>query len=117
MNHNLVNVTYLINELKSDYVSEQLDSYRTGTTIPMIKKDDFLEVVIKLPPIEEQKAKVQGITEVSKRIEKLHNERNALANSKAILEFNEFASLKHTLGRPRQNILDWSNNIHHFFTY
>ena len=30
------------------------------------------------------------------------------------MQFNEFASLKHTLGRPRQNILDWTDNLLHF---
>jgi type I restriction enzyme M protein len=32
------------------------------------------------------------------------------------MQFNEFASLKHTLGRPRQNILDWSDNLLDFLS-
>lgn len=111
----LADAAYLINELHSDYVEEQLASYRQGTTIPMIRRDDFLEIVIKLPSIEEQRAKVSGLREISEKIQQLQTERNALAHGVKLKEFNEFASLKHTLGRPRQNILGWSKNLSNFF--
>jgi len=116
LDNEIADTAYLINELQSDYVLEQLDSYRTGTTIPMIRRDDLLEVVIKLPSLEEQKAKMLGILEVSNRIEMLQKERNTLAHGKASTDYSEFASLKHTLGRPRQNILDWSDNLIHFLS-
>lgn len=106
-----VDTAYLINELKSEYVQKQLDSYRLGSTIPFIRQSDLLEVVIKLPSLEEQKAKIQGIYEVATKIKVLQEERNALVHDKAMKDYNEFASLKHTLGRPRQNILDWSDNL------
>ncbi|MDF4221087.1 N-6 DNA methylase [Maribacter sp. M208] len=115
VDENLVDIGYLINELQADYVEEQLESYRQGAAIPMIRKDDLLEIVIKLPTLEEQRAKIQGITELSNKIKLLQQERNALAHGKEIGQFNEFASLKHTLGRPRQNILDWTDNLFHFF--
>lgn len=106
-----VDIAYLINELQSEYVQKQLDSYRLGAAIPFIKRSDLLEVIIKLPSLEEQKAKIQGIFEVAKKIKVLQEERNELVHGKAINKFNEFASLKHTLGRPRQNILDWTDNL------
>jgi type I restriction enzyme M protein len=106
-----VDKAYLINELQSAYVQKQLDSYRLGATIPFIRQNDLLEVAIKLPSLEEQRAKVQGIYELANKIKTLQEERNALAHGKAVKDFNEFASLKHTLGRPRQNILDWSDNL------
>lgn len=111
VNESRVDISYLINELQSEYVQKQLDSYRLGAAIPFIRQSDLLEVVIKLPSLKEQKAKVQGIYELVKKIKVLQEERNALAHGKAIKDFNEFASLKHTLGRPRQNILDWSDNL------
>jgi len=114
INEKLADTAYLINELHADYVEEQLASYRQGATIPMIRRDDLLEVVVKLPSLEEQKAKVQGIVEISDKIKILQRERNALAHGKEARQFNEFASLKHTLGRPRQNILDWTDNLLHF---
>ena len=114
VNEEIADMTYLINELHADYVEEQLASYRQGASIPMIRRDDLLEVVIKLPSLEEQRAKVQGILELSGKIDILQRERNALAHGKEARQFNEFASLKHTLGRPRQNILDWTDNLLHF---
>jgi type I restriction enzyme M protein len=117
INEALADKSYLINELHADYVQEQLESYRLGASVmPIIRKDDLMEVVIKLPSIEEQRAKVQGIYELSDKIKSLQQERNALAHGTTIKQFNEFASLKHTLGRPRQNILDWSDNLLDFLT-
>ncbi len=111
----IVDKAYLINELHADYVQEQLESYQLGAVMPFIRIDDLMEVVIKLPSLEEQKAKVQGIYELSDKIKSLQAERNALVHGSSLTQFNEFASLKHTLGRPRQNILDWSDNLLHFF--
>ncbi len=114
VNESKVEIAYLINELHTDYVQEQLESFRSGTTVPFIKKDDLLEIVIKLPSLEEQRAKIQGISEISDKIKSLVEEQNALEHDKSIKQSNEFASLKHTLGRPRQNILDWSDNLIHY---
>lgn len=111
----IVDKAYLINELHADYVQNQLISLQKGATIPFISKDDLLKIVIKLPSIVEQKAKVQGLSELSEKIKLLQVERNALAHGSSIKQFNEFASLKHTLGRPRQNILGWTKNMIRFF--
>jgi len=116
VNEAIADKAYLIYELHADYVQEQLESYRLGATIPIIRKEDLMEIVIKLPSIEEQRAKIQGIYELSDKIKMLQEERNALAHGKNRKQFNEFASLKHTLGRPRQNILDWSDNLLEFLT-
>jgi len=116
VNEAIADKAYLISELHADYVQEQLESYRLGASVmPFIRRDDLMEVVIKLPSLEEQGAKVEGINELSDKIKRLQEERNALAHGKTIKQFNEFASLKHTLGRPRQNILDWSDNLLDFF--
>jgi len=116
VNQNIADTAYLINELHPAYVKEQLDSYRIGTGIQRIRKDDLLNVIIKLPSLKEQKAKVQGLRELSAKIGELQKERNALVHGKASVQYSEFASLKHTLGRPRQNILDWTDNLLHFLS-
>lgn len=117
VNETIADKAYLINELHADYVQEQLESYRLGGSVmTFIRRDDLMEVVIKLPTIEEQRAKVQGIYELSGNIKNLQEERNALTHGKYLKQFSEFASLKHTLGRPRQNILDWSDNLLDFLT-
>lgn len=111
----IADVAYLASELHADYVEQQLDGFRQGAAVPFIRRDDLLEVKIKLPSIEEQRAKVAGLKEISEKIRQLQSERNALAHGINAKEFNEFASLKHTLGRPRQNILGWSKNLARFF--
>ncbi len=111
-----VNSTYLINELDADYVKEQLEGYSTTGSIPSIRKADILKIVVKLPSIQEQEGKVQGLFELSDKIKSLEAERNALAHGQTLKKFDEFASLKHSLGRPRQNILDWADNILDFLT-
>ena len=117
VNEAIADKAYLINELHADYVQEQLEAYRLGASvIPFIRKEDLMEVVIKLPSLQEQRAKIQGVYELSDKIKSLQEEHNALAHGKTIMQFNEFASLKHTLGRPRQNILDWSDNLLDFLT-
>jgi type I restriction enzyme M protein len=103
VNESEVDTTYLINELNTEYVRDQLESLRLGTSVvPSIRKDDFLEVSVKIPSLLEQKAKAQIIHELSGKIKKLQNERNSLVHGTTITNFNEFASLKHTLGTPRQ---------------
>ncbi|SEW51623.1 N-6 DNA methylase [Chitinophaga arvensicola] len=114
VNKTLVNSQYLVNELRSDYVQAQLESYRLGDVIPYIRRDDLLKIKVKLPSIKEQIAKVQGLDELSNKIRSLLEERNALAHGNSTSRFNEFASLRHTLGRPRQNIMDWTDNLLHF---
>ena len=114
VNEAIADKAFLINELHADYVQEQIDAYSLGTVMHYIRKDDLLKVVIKLPTLQEQRAKVQGINELSDKIKSLQIERDAMAYGKSLEQFSEFASLKHTLGRPRQNILDWSDNLLHF---
>ena len=115
VNEKIADTAYLINELYADYVIEQLEAYRMGDAIQSIRRYDLMKVVVKLPSIEEQRAKVQGLFELTDKINTLQSERNALTHGSLIKQFNEFASLKHTLGRPRQNILGWAKNMIRFF--
>ncbi len=115
VNEDIADIAYLINELHSDYVQKQLDLYRINSVIPIIRKDDLLEIKIKLTSIEEQRAKVQGIQELSDKIKSLEFERDTVARGNKLIQFNEFASLKHTLGAPRQNILSYTEALINFF--
>jgi type I restriction enzyme M protein len=74
-----------------------------------------MDVRIKIPSLNEQKAKVQGINQLAKKFKELQTERNALVHGIRTKQFDEFASLKHTLGTPRQNILGWTKNLSKFF--
>lgn len=107
----IADYAYVINELHADYVQEQLESYRMGATIPFIRRDDLLEVLIKLPSLEEQRAKVQGITELSYKIKLLQDERNALAHGVSSKLYESVSTIKHSLGKPLLNIGSSLRNI------
>jgi len=115
VNENQLDPAFLINEMYADYVLDQLSALRIGVNIPMIRKNDLLSVKIVLPSLQEQRAKVAGILEISDKINQLQEESNALAHGMGERQFNEFASLKHTLGTPRQNILSYAEAIIGFF--
>ena len=55
-----VDIPYLIHELNSEYIAMQIDSLRLSTVIPTIRVKDFLDIKIKLPSLEEQKAMALG---------------------------------------------------------
>ncbi len=153
-----VDPEYLISELKAEYVTKQITKLRVNTFIPYIRKEDILSIKIKLPSLQEQKAKVLGLNESVNKLkesfinywyESKYNISNwenknlqnyfdkALYNTllnnfntnfndinyyKIILDSfsekrysEEFDSLKHTLGRPRQNILSYAESLINYF--
>jgi len=92
-------------------VQEQLDAYRIGTTVPYIRKGDLLEVSIKFPKLEEQKAKMKGILEISDKIRLLQEERDALAQGLSDKLYESASTIKHSLGKPLLNIGSSLRNI------
>lgn len=116
-----VDVSYLINELHSEYAADQIESFKTGVIVPTIRRVDLLEIKIKLPDLynqnkyteslNEQKAKVEGLKEASVRMKLLEAERNALAHGLGNLVYENFASIKHSLGKPLLNIGSSLRNI------
>jgi type I restriction enzyme M protein len=111
INESIVDYGFLINELKSDYVQEQLESFRMGATIPFIRRDDLLEVAIKLPSLEEQKAKVQGIYELSREIKILQDKLSLQIVGESQTKYEKESALKHRLGTPLMNIGSSLRNI------
>lgn len=116
INDKLVDPAYLINELHADYVEKQFSSYKTGSVIPRIREKDLLEVIVRLPSLEAQRAKIQGVAELSEQVKSLQNEQDIFAYEEATKQFDEFASLKHTLGTPRENISAWTENLIDFLS-
>lgn len=116
-----VDVGYLINELNSSYVSEQADAFRTGAVILNLRKEDLLNIKIKLPiyhnqlqfgkSLEEQRAKVQGVLEALRSDKKkelmLFEKIHGLENE--IVEQNTY--LRHTLAGPTSNLIGSVANI------
>ena len=116
INDKLAVPAYLINELHADYVKKQFSSYKTGGVIPRIREKDLLEVIVKLPSLEAQRAKIQGVAELSDQVKALQREQDIFAYEEASKQFDEFASLKHTLGTPRENISAWTENLIDFLS-
>ncbi len=97
-----VNIAYLINELQADYVQKQLDSYRLGSAIPFIRKSDLLEVVIKLPSIEEQKKKYYSLAD--EYIKSKVQESKIEFNERRIDIKDENSFLRHQIAGSLKNI-------------
>jgi type I restriction enzyme M protein len=106
-----VDIGYLINELHSDYVSEQVESLRVGITVPNLKKDDLLSIKIHVISIKEQLSKISGFKEAAVKIKLLEAEKNALAYGFGNLLYENSASLKHSMGKPLLNIGSSLRNI------
>lgn len=76
INTQKVDIEYLLYELFSEYVSRQIKSFKGGSTIPYITKNDLLKVRIKLPSLEQQKEivlsrKTEFVLTEEKKLEKL----------------------------------------------
>lgn len=77
INDAMATVAYVIGQLQSDKVKEQIESYRTGTTVPMLRKDDLLNIKIDLPSLEEQRKIYYEATErYLKTVQEAVNENN-----------------------------------------
>lgn len=76
---------FLAYELKEPYVQQQLEYYRKGTTIPRVSLSDFLELLVQIPSLEQQKDIL------------LSKDRAVKDNDKNELAFDYIATLKHTL--------------------
>ncbi|OYU56726.1 MAG: hypothetical protein CFE25_05730 [Chitinophagaceae bacterium BSSC1] len=109
-------IVFLINELHSGYVLEQIDNYRIGSVIPTIRKEDLISIFISIPEIgkkslEYQKSLVKqrlySLAEEKKRELNLFNKIHGLEAE--IFEQNTF--LRHTLAGPASNLRDSVSNI------
>jgi len=107
--------TYLIYMLSTDKVKEQYNLLRRGFTVFRLSTDDFLSIKIEIPSLEKQYSKIESINSLYDRIQKLENEKNELVKDVEKTSFDEFASLKHTLGTPRQEILSYSRVLLSYF--
>jgi type I restriction enzyme M protein len=58
-----IDIGYLIYELNADYVKKQIEATSIGTVMSYMRVNDFLNVEILLPPLQEQKAIVKGAKE------------------------------------------------------
>lgn len=93
-----VDIRFLILELNTERVKRFVKLRLSGVTIQSINTKDILEIPILLPSLEKQKAIVDD-----SRSQLIFEKENELKLLKAKFEqqtYEEFASLKHALGKP-----------------
>lgn len=111
VDENKIDISYLINELNTQYVLEQVDAFRTGTSIPAIGKEDLLKIKIQVVNINEQRAKVKGVKEA------LLDEKKkelALLNKLHGFEediYNQNSFLRHLIAGPLKNLRSSFKNL------
>lgn len=99
-----IDIGYLINELHSDNVREQVDSMRISAVIPYIRQNDLCRIKIELPSLAEQRATLKGIIDAS-RISKIKE--SSLEN-----ELEKFKKIqKDDLSIKKHNIMQHLNNV------
>ena len=101
VDESIVDKAYLINELYADYVQEQLEAYGLGDLrMPFIRTDDLMQIVIKLPSLEEQRKKINNVFQ-----EILFKEKDKIAFIRKI--FNEELGVKqHNIRQHLKNVKD-----------
>lgn len=98
----IVNISYLINELHSDYVINQLSGLRRTGIIPTLRSEDFFKVKVKLPSIEEQNKKYFSFAD--KFIQsKVHESEVDYNKSKINIE-DENSFLRHQIAGSLKNV-------------
>lgn len=99
-----IKLEYLIAELHKDYVQFQLDNYRKGTSMPIIRRQDLLNIQIFVPPLKEQKEIFEKEREV-----RFQSVAKDLGFEKEIAKLKE-AQTK-DLGSKKHNIMQHLNNV------
>lgn len=89
---------YLIYELYEDYFQEQLNSYVSGSVIASVSTKNFMSCKIRVPSLKKQEeivdeSRKQLILEKEKELKQLREKFEQQT-------YEEFASLKHALGKP-----------------
>jgi type I restriction enzyme M protein len=108
----IVDISYLVNELYSDFVQNQLGVYATSGVIPQISSKQFLNLDVLVPSIQIQKEKVADARK--KIILSKEQELFELRGRYEHQSFEEFASLKHALGKPIPGI---TTSLEYIFNY
>lgn len=99
---NQIESEYLIDILKRDFVTDQLNSYRYGVVVPTIRVSDLMRVKIPLPGIEDQKVQ---INKSKQEYIKGKSEENEALVSALKKEMNDSIRIK------KHNIMQHLNNV------
>ena len=102
-------------ECYKDYIEKQSNSFTRGSGISFRTVSDILAIKFVLPDLQEQQKQIDTFIKLTSKINILEQQTIALKKGFSKNQFDEFASLKHSLGAPRQNILSFSKTLVRFF--
>lgn len=102
INERRVNINYLINELHSEYVTDQLNKYRINGIIPLLKREDLFSIKIELPSLEKQIKKYysQADKYLSTKAERVNSD----YNEQIINVYDENTFLRHQIAGSLKNV-------------
>ena len=109
---NSILLNYLILELDSQSILNQISSYRTGSIIPFLKRNEFLDLKIPFISLNDQTIKVNEY--FSKLPQTKKSELDKLSLENELIEQN--THLRHTLAGPASNIKGSFSNIKKIIT-
>lgn len=95
-------IHYLINELHKEYVKDQINSYRTSSISPLIRKEDLFNIRINLPSIDEQNEQY-NLTANRFMISKVE-ELNSVYNAQLINVNDENSFLRHQIAGSLKSV-------------
>jgi type I restriction enzyme M protein len=98
----LVNINYLINELHAGYVSDQLNGFRLTGIIPALRREDFFQIKVKLPSIQEQNKKYYVVAD--EYLKSVVSEASIEYNANKINVEDENSFLRHQIAGSLKNI-------------
>ena len=102
----------------AENVLAQVKSFSVGSSVPLLRRSDFLTIKVDLPSLDEQKNSVKAEGQLQAKIKELVDDSISIEEklqSEEKKAFEEFSSLKHSTGTPRHNILSNSKTLIRFF--
>ncbi|WP_345275337.1 N-6 DNA methylase [Litoribaculum gwangyangense] len=99
-----VDPIFLINEFHADYVKDQLKAFRVGDFQSHISRRDLRNIEFKIPHLEEQRAKVSAVKDLSSKFQEIELEKQNLLRGIRKEDTESSTSLSHVLGKPLLSI-------------
>jgi type I restriction enzyme M protein len=109
VNESVIRIDYLIHEMYEEYFQKQIEYYFENEDV------DLLDMVINLPSLSEQQKIVEGDKQINRLEKRIESISKAIKEGKDEKDWNEFASLKHSMGTPRQNLTSSLSTLKRFF--
>jgi|GEM_PF-5159146 len=110
-----IDIEYLIHELRNSNTNKQLHMLSKGSILGTLSEKDILSIVINIPSIEEQKAKIKGFKEaiLQKKKEEVEHFKMIHGLETELKLQNSF--LRHSLAGPVTNLESMITNVSSIF--